>query len=68
MDLEALVEQTDPKTGRKVFQYYDGGGKRGRIVSKRQHLLDLKKQGKLVNIDIEEISFSSKRKREITKD
>ena len=57
------MEQTDPKTGRTVYQYIDHSGKKGRIVSKKQHLLDLRQQGKLVDFKIEEICFSSKRKR-----
>ena len=61
--MEILVEQTDPKTGRTVYQYIDHAGKKGRIISRKQHLLDLRQQGKLVDFKIEEICFSSKRKR-----
>ena len=63
-DMESLVEQTDPKTGRTVYQYIDHAGKKGRIISKKQHLLDLRQQGKLVDFKIEEICFSSKRNRQ----
>ena len=66
--MDVLVEQTDPKTGRKVFRYIDKKGKPGRLVSKRQHLLDLKGQGKLAGLNISEINFSSKRKRSVSCD
>ena len=64
--MDYLVELPEPRAGRKVYQYITSEGNRGRIVSKRQHLLDLKAQGKLVTLNVEEISFSSKRKRSVS--
>ena len=66
--MDILVEQEDSKNGRKVFQYFDKDGKPGRLVSKRQHILDLKGQGKLAGVNVDEISFSFKRKRSISFD
>ena len=66
--MDILVEQEDSKNGRKVFQYVDKDGKPGRLVSKRQHILDLKGQGKLAGVNVDEISFSFKRKRSISFD
>ena len=51
--MDSLIEQTDPKTGRKVFHYVDKEGQRGRIVSKKQHLISLKEQGKLLHVNVD---------------
>ena len=66
--MDYLVELPDSRAGRKVYQYINSEGKNCRIVSKSQHLLDLKAQGKLVTLNVEEISFSSKRKRSVSVD
>ena len=60
--MEILQEKVD-KNGRKVYQYIGSDGELGRLVTRKQHLLDLKDQGKLIDIDIKRINFSSKRKR-----
>jgi hypothetical protein len=61
---DSLVETQDQKTsGRKQYQYVDCDGKRGRIVSRKEHILELKAQGKLIHVNVEEFTFSSKRKR-----
>ena len=65
--MDYLVELPDSRAGRKVYQYINSEGKKGRIVSKSQHLLDLKAEGKLVTLNVEEISFS-KRKRSVSVD
>ena len=61
--MDSLIEQTDPKTGRKVFQYIDKDGQRGRLVSRKQHLISLKEHGKLLHVNVDNVNFSSKRKR-----
>ena len=60
--MDSIVGMLDPKTGRKVYQYIDSEGVRGRIITRKQHLIDLKEQGKLNHLNVNEISFSSKRK------
>ena len=61
--MDRLVEQIDLKTGRKVYQYFDKNGTRGRIVSRRRDLIELKSQGKLIHIREDDVKFNSKRKR-----
>ena len=63
--MDKLVEHTG-KSGRKTYQYIGADGEKGKIVSRRLDLVELKSQGKLINLDVEEISFSSKRKRSIS--
>ena len=63
--MDQLVELKS-KSGRKTYQYIGPGGEKGRIVSRRQDLVELKLQGKLLNLDVEEISFSCKRKRSVS--
>ena len=61
---DSLVEALDQKTsGRKQFQYIDNEGKLGRIVSRKEHILALKAQGKLKHINADDFTFSTKRKR-----
>ena len=55
--MDQLVEQIDSKTGRKIYHYIGSDGVKGIIVSRKQHLIDLKEQGKLLNLNVEEISF-----------
>ena len=55
--MDQLVEKIDSRTGRKVYQYIGSDGVKGKIVSRKQHLIDLKEQGKLLHINIEEIGF-----------
>ena len=57
------MEVPDKKSGRKVYQYIDSEGKRGKLVTRKQHVLDLKAQGKLLHISVGDCSFSTKRKR-----
>ena len=59
--MDQLVEQIDSKTGRKIYHYIGSDGVKGKIVSRKQHLIDLKEQGKLLNLNVEEISFKRKR-------
>ena len=66
--MDILVELNDPKTGRKVYQYIDSEGKKGRTVRKKQDIVDLKEQGKLKKLNMDEINFSSKRKRSVSSD
>ena len=61
--MDNLIEVNDKNSGRRIYQYVDSEGKLGKLVTRKQHILDLKVQGKLLNINIDEISFSSKRKR-----
>ena len=56
------------KSGRKVYQYFDEDGKKGKIVSRKQHLVDLQAQGKLSNVNVEKVDFQSKRKRSYSSD
>ena len=59
--MDRLEEEIDSKTGRKVYQYIGTDGVKGRVVSRRQHLVDLQEQGKLVDLNVDEISFKRKR-------
>ena len=59
--MDRLVEQIDNKSGRKVYRYIRTNGEQGKLVSRRQHLVDLKAQGKLLHIDIKDISFKRMR-------
>jgi hypothetical protein len=60
--MEDLVEFVNSKTGRKCFHYIVGG-ENVKIITRRQHLVDLQACGKLKSFDIEQINFSTKRKR-----
>ena len=61
--MDRIVEEVDMKTGRKVYQYYDGEGNAGRIVSRRRDLTELQAQGQLQHLRVEDLTFNSKRKR-----
>ena len=59
--MDRLEEQIDLKTGRKIYRYFEADGSEGKIVSRREHLIDLKNRGKIANVDIDSISFKRKR-------
>ena len=61
--MDRLDEHIDLKTGRKVYQYYDKNGTRGRIVSRRRDLIELQSQGKLIHLSEDDVKFNTKRKR-----
>ena len=56
-----VTSEVDEKTGRKVYRYVGADGVPGKLVSRRQHLLELKSQGKLAGVDIDKVNFSRKR-------
>ena len=59
--MDRLEEQIDLKTGRKIYRHFEADGSEGKIVSRREHLIDLKNRGKIANVDIDSISFKRKR-------
>ena len=63
MPMDYLLEIEGKESERKSYQYFDGEGNKGRKVNRKQHILDLQSSGKLLNINADEISFSTKRKR-----
>ena len=65
--MDQLVEQIDSKTGRKIYHYIGSDGVKGKIVSRKQHLIDLKEQGKLLNLNVEEISFTHFESRDVVR-
>ena len=60
--MDRLDEHIDLKTGRKVYQYYDKNGTRGRIVSRHRDI-ELQSQGKLIHLSEDVVKFNTKRKR-----
>ena len=58
--MENLIEITDEKTGRKIFQYIGNDGVKGKIVPRRQHLVELRAQGKLINFDLSNVLLVSR--------
>ena len=59
--MDRLEEKIDLKTGRKIYRYFEADGSEGKIVSRREHLIDLKKRGKIAHVDIDSINFKRKR-------
>ena len=56
------MELVNSKSGRKCF-HYKVNGENIKIITRRQHLVDLQACGKLKSFDIDQINFSTKRKR-----
>ena len=63
--MDYLLEIEGSGSDRKIFQYYDSEGNKGRKVTRKQHISDLQSSGKLLNIIADDVCFSTKRKRSV---